>query len=77
MKMTDEEKKPEQKMFTAIWELYKKYYTPEDTEEYWDALVKEAGEISKGFNRVGIELVVTLINGLEEKAKANRQAYNP
>lgn len=35
----------EQKMFTQIWNVYKKYYVPEIHDDYWEQLKCELTEI--------------------------------
>lgn len=45
-------------LFAAVWNTYKKYYIPEENDEYWDALVdsikelqhKYPGELSKALS---------------------------
>lgn len=39
----------EQKMFTAIWNVYKKYYIPEHDDSYWDGLNHDLNEIIDAF----------------------------
>ena len=69
MQITEEQKKSEQPHFTAVWNFYKKYYTPEDNQGYWQAVVDEAGTLSKNLNDLGIALLLAVIEELKHKAE--------
>ena len=67
MRMSDDDKKIEQRHFTAVWEFYKKYYTPEEDTDYWQAMVEEAGQLSNNLNRMGISLLMAVLEELKTK----------
>lgn len=67
MRMSDDDKKIEQRHFTAVWEFYKKYYTPEEDTDYWQSMVEEAGQLSNNLNRMGISLLMAVLEELKNK----------
>ena len=71
MQITDAEKKQEQKMFTAVWEFYKKYYTPEGDDKYWLDLVDEGTALCNQFNDhyVVCKLVMAVTEILNKRQK--------
>ena len=70
MMITEEQKKEEQKVFTAVWEFYKKYYTPDGTSEYWETMVDEMGKIGQNIGRLGQRLLIAIVDEISDRYKA-------
>lgn len=70
--VTDEELKAVYGMFTDAWKFYKKYADVQQSDEYWDAVVSESGQIAKKYDnaKLAIALLLAAINELERKSKA-------
>lgn len=48
--ITYEQKREAQDIWGDIWNYWKKYYNPEDNDEYWHNLVEEANELARRHN---------------------------
>lgn len=72
MQITEEQKKIEQKHFTEVWNFYKKYYTPENTPDYWEQAVTEAGQIGNNLNRLGVNLLMAVLDELKLRLDEKR-----
>jgi len=73
--MTDnEELRRIYNLFTDCWRFFKKYSEVKDTDEYWEAVVDESGELSKKYNndKFAIALVLAVIDKFEREAKEMR-----
>lgn len=63
----------EWEMFKDFWNLYKNYGMPEETEEYWRALVIDIGKfVNKYNNSFSKHLTLALYSELEEQWKKGR-----
>lgn len=59
----------EQKMFQAIWELEKKYYKAQNTNEYFEALRIDADQILQKYpTKKCYDLVWAIIHECERRA---------
>lgn len=69
--VTDEELKTVWGMFTDAWKFYKKYADVQQSDEYWEAVVDESGQIAKKYDnaKLAIALILAAIEELERKSK--------
>lgn len=69
--VTDEELKTVWGMFTDAWKFYKKYADVQQSDEYWEAVVDESGQIAKKYDnaKLAIALILAAIDELERKSK--------
>lgn len=57
-------------MFLDFWNLCKKYWIPEDNEQYWDAVAGEVSEFHKKYNTpYSKHFAVAVLQALEEVGK--------
>lgn len=65
----------ESAMMGDLWELIKKYYIPEDSEEYWDGVWKDIDGIYRKYypSELCKKLVLAYLAYLEEKHKAMKE----
>lgn len=57
-------------MFGDIWNLYKKYYYPEDNEQYWNNVISDFKSLSKKYQtKLVDDLCIAALNELDRKAK--------
>ena len=73
--VTDEELKAVYGMFTDAWKFYKKYADVQQSNEYWEAVVDESGQIAKKYDnaKLAIALILAAIDELERKSKEMKQ----
>lgn len=73
--VTDEELKTVWGMFTDAWKFYKKYADVQQSDEYWEAVVDESGQIAKKHDnaKLAIALILAAIDELERKSKEMEQ----
>lgn len=73
--VTDEELKTVWGMFTDAWKFYKKYTDVQQSDEYWEAVVDESGQIAKKYDnaKLAIALILAAIEELERKSKEMKQ----
>lgn len=73
--VTDEELKTVWGMFTDAWKFYKKYVDVQQSDEYWEAVVDESGQIAKKYDnaKLAIALILAAIEELERKSKEMKQ----
>ncbi len=73
--VTDEELKAVYGMFTDAWKFYKKYADVQQSDEYWEAVVDESGQIAKKYDnaKLAIALLLAAIDELERKSKEMKQ----
>ncbi len=73
--VTDEELKTVWGMFTDSWRFYKKYADVQQSDEYWEAVVDEYGQIAKKYDnaKLAIALILAAIEELERKSKEMKQ----
>lgn len=50
MSKTDELLIKEYEFFSDLWRFRKKYFVVSDTDEYWNALIRDGGELSKKYS---------------------------
>lgn len=72
--VTAKEIPEEQKFFTDLWNLRKKYYIPEDNDEYWDSMVNEFTELRVKYEKVSIsyKMILIVMDDLEARYKENK-----
>lgn len=57
--------------FAQAWNFFKKFYDVQDNEQYWDAVVQEAGQIIENYNYPLCKAVIlAIIDELDRKYKA-------
>lgn len=58
------------RIFTDVWRFYKKYHMASMNEEYWQAVVKESGQISEHY-KSGLcdSLLSAVIEVLDKRAR--------
>lgn len=73
--VTDEELKKVYGMFTDAWKFYKKYADVQQSDEYWEAVVDESGQLVKKYDnaKLAIALLLAAIDELERKSKEMKQ----
>ena len=69
--VTDKELKTVWGMFTDAWRFYKKYADVQQSDEYWEAVVNEYGQIAKKYSNAKLvtALLLAAIDELERKSK--------
>lgn len=72
--VTAKEIPEEQKFFTDLWNLRKKYYTPEDNDDYWDSMVNEFTELRDKYDKISIsyKIILIVMDDLEMRYKENK-----
>lgn len=72
--VTAKEIPEEQKFFTDLWNLRKKYYIPEDNDEYWNSMVNEFTELRVKYEKVSIsyKMILIVMDDLEMRYKENK-----
>lgn len=70
MKISRADQDKESRVMTGIWNIIKKYYEPENSDEYWEGLVNDLHDL---YDREGGELCkllcITVSNYFEGKAR--------
>lgn len=72
--VTAKEIPEEQKFFTELWNLRKKYYIPEDSDEYWNSVVNDFTELKDKYRGVSISyrIILLIIDDLELRYKEKK-----
>ena len=72
--VTAKEIPEEQKFFTEFWNLRKKYYTPEDNDDYWSSMVNEFTELRDKYDKISIsyKMILIVMDDLEMRYKENK-----
>ena len=72
--VTAKEIPEEQMFFTDLWNLRKKYYTPEDNDDYWNSMVNEFTELRVKYEKVSIsyKIILIVMDDLEARYKENK-----
>lgn len=71
---TKEQMKMEFCYFSEIWNFFKKFYETSDADEYWDAVVQEAGAIVQKYDSPLCKAVVlAIVDELERRCQAGRE----
>ncbi len=68
---TEKELKSIYDMFTDTWRFYRKHADMQQTEEYWEAMLAEAREITERHqdNKLCCDLIIAVMAELERKNK--------
>lgn len=63
-----------QQFFTELWNMYKKYYIPEDNDDYWSSMVNEFTELRVKYEKVSIsyKMILIVMDDLEMRYKENK-----
>lgn len=63
------------KMFQDFLEVIKKYYIPEETDEYWEKVIADMDKFAKKYENVPLARKITMafIQALEEEYKNQRK----
>lgn len=63
-----------QQFFTELWNLYKKYYIPEDNDDYWDSMINEFTELRVKYEKVSIsyKIILIVMDDLEMRYKEDK-----
>lgn len=61
-------------IYADIWNFHKRYYEVSDSNDYWEAAVKDANALYKKYNdsKFAKSLVMAVMDELERKAKEAR-----
>ena len=72
--VTAKEIPEEQMFFTDLWNLRKKYYTPEDSDDYWSSMINEFTELRVKYEKVSIsyKMILIVMDDLEMRYKENK-----
>lgn len=73
---TKEQMKTEFAYFGEAWNFFKKFYETSGADEYWDAVVQEAGSIVQKYDDCPLckAVVLAIIDELERKCQAREGA---
>lgn len=64
----------EQKFMTDYWKFRKKYYNPEDSDDYWQEVCAAADELYKQYHGEYFkEIIMTGINDLDKRYRATKR----
>lgn len=64
----------EQKFMTDYWKFRKKYYNPEDSDDYWKEVCMAATELCKQYpGEYFKEIIMTGINDLDKRYRAAKR----
>lgn len=67
---TNVEMKTEFSYFGDVWTFFKKYYDVRQSDEYWQAVVEEAGAINQKYQcELCKDLILAVIGELERKGR--------
>lgn len=71
--MSEEELRQHYEIITDCWKLMKKYHNPDDTDEYWEALIREGQKIYEKYKtEYAKREVLNVIEELDGKSRDNR-----
>lgn len=62
----------EREMFVEFWEMCQKYWIPEDSDEYWQSIIKVTDDFVekyKDLHPIVPEMAAAFISGMEKKYK--------
>ncbi len=66
--VTNKEIPDEFNLFGEIFTMYKKFYHPEESNEYWTSLVENTRDISSRYNtKLASDLCLIIVDELERK----------
>lgn len=64
----------EWQMFTDFWSLCRKFWIPEDNDQYWEDLINSTEEFNRKYNTVySKHLSLALLNSLDELSKTKNE----
>ena len=65
----------EWQMFMDYWTLCQKYWEPEESDEWWDEVVREVDDFCKKYGSTVFArgICLAFVNDLDAKAKAKRK----
>ena len=64
----------EWQMFTDYWALCRKFWIPEDNDQYWEDLIISTEEFNRKYNTVySKHLSLALLNSLDELSKTKNE----
>ena len=58
-------------MFTDFWNLCQKYWIVEDTDEYWEGVIRSANDFQKKYNHILLSrrLALAFVDSMEDVFK--------
>lgn len=58
-------------MFQDYWKLCQKFWIPENSDKYWDDVVKESREFLQKYEDItfSVNLIIALVDNLESRIK--------
>lgn len=62
----------EREMFVEFWEMCQKYWIPEDSDEYWQTIIKATDDFVEKYKDVHpivSEMACAFVSGMEKKYK--------
>ena len=63
----------EWQMFMDYWALCQKYWNPDETDSYWESLIKDTDGFYKKYNTdFSKSLALSLVNEAERKSKSGK-----
>lgn len=68
----------ESRFMTDFWALRKKYYTPEDQDEFWIALEKDADDLYRKYkkNEYVKKMILALVDDIEKRYRKVYQSMD-
>lgn len=74
--MKEDELKQYYSVFTSAWKFFRKYSDVKYSDEYWESVVSESGEIVKGYenSRLSRDLILAALSELERIGKERKIA---
>ena len=81
MKITEQEHSIKYEFILELWDMIKRFDTPEDTDEYWNALIETSGRVATkyedmtgGADHMYRLVTMAFITAKERQMKARRAA---
>ena len=72
-----EEVRKKHMFMQEFWTLTKKYWIPENTDAYWNALISDCQQLSKKYTDSFVEdMLIAFINNREKEGKRNEKQKN-
>ena len=58
-------------MFTDFWNLCQKYWIVEDTDEYWESVIRSANDFQEKYNHISLSrrLALAFVDSMEDVFK--------
>lgn len=71
--VTKEQIKTEFDLFGQVWTTYKRYYEPQDTDEFWDELTEEIKAIQRKFpGQLSKDLSLAILDDIERRYRGQK-----